>query len=186
MNVLDSYRIDFKNMKSEKLDFWFHLDDAFFQAVDGPEIKQGDLNAHLTVRKTTGAFECHIDITGTIQIVCDRCLDLTNLPINIDTLIKVRLGEEFDDDGEWITIPEEDDVFDLSWLLYEIVALEIPLQHVHEPGACNESMISALETHGATLREADEDEDEDLSEIKDEDKPIDPRWNELKKILDNN
>lgn len=184
MNALNSYRIDLKNMKSEKQEFWFHLDDAFFQAVEGPEIKSGDLKTYLLVRKTSGAFEFRIEVEGTIQIVCDRCLDLMDLPVQADTLIKVRLGEEYDDDGEWITIPEEDDFFDVSWLLYEIIALEIPLQHVHEPGACNESMISVLETHSATLK--DPETDETVTGETDKDKPIDPRWNELRKILDNN
>lgn len=184
MSTSNSYRIDLKNMKSEKQEFWFHLDDVFFQTVEGPEIKSGDLNAHLLVRKTSGAFEFHVDVEGIIQIQCDRCLDMMNLPVQTETLIKVRLGEEYDDDGEWITIPEEDDVFDVSWLLYEIIALEIPLQHVHEPGACNESMISALKTHGATL--GDSDADDSHAEEDDADRPIDPRWNELRKILDNN
>ena len=47
MDILNSYRIDLKNMKSEKEEFWFHLDDVFFQTVDGPEIKSGDLKVHL-------------------------------------------------------------------------------------------------------------------------------------------
>ena len=95
MSTLNSYRIDLKNMKSEKQDFWFHLDDVFFQTVDGPEIKSGDLKAHLLVRKTSGAFEFHIDVEGSIQIQCDRCLDMMNLPVQTETLIKVRLGEEY-------------------------------------------------------------------------------------------
>lgn len=184
MSTLNSYRIDLKNMKSEKQEFWFHLDDVFFQTVNGPEISSGDLDAHLLVRRTSGAFEFVIDVEGTVQIQCDRCLDMMDQPIQSESLIKVRLGEEYDDDGEWITVPEEDDVFDVSWLLYEIIALEIPLQHVHEPGACNESMISALETHCATRGDLEAD-DSQAGET-DEDKPIDPRWNELRKILDNN
>ena len=87
MDILNSYRIDLKNMKSEKEEFWFHLDDVFFQTVDGPEIKSGDLKAHLLVRRTSGAFEFHIDVEGTIQIPCDRCLDMMSLPVERNTMM---------------------------------------------------------------------------------------------------
>lgn len=33
MDILNSYRIDLKNMKSEKEEFWFHLDDVFFRLL---------------------------------------------------------------------------------------------------------------------------------------------------------
>ena len=58
----------------------------------------------------------------------------------------------------------------MAWLIYEFIALDIPIKHVHAPGKCNAAMIKALEEHSAT-RSSDEDG-----------AAVDPRWSELEKL----
>jgi len=60
------------------------------------------------------------------------------------------------------------------------------MKHVHAPGKCNKDMVSKLSKH---LRVSGDDEDDDdflEEDSSNEPQTIDPRWNELKKILDNN
>ena len=68
----------------------------------------------------------------------------------------------------------------------------IPMKHVHAPGKCNKAVTSKLSKH---LRTNADDDNEDSYEsvggndivVEEEtEEQIDPRWNELKKILDNN
>ncbi len=61
------------------------------------------------------------------------------------------------------------------------------MKHVHAPGKCNKDMVSKLSKH-LRVRGNDEDDMDDVEEDPTSDEPqaIDPRWNELKKILDNN
>ena len=73
---------------------------------------------------------------------------------------------------------------------YEFIALNIPMKHVHAPGKCNKGMVGKLSKH---LRiSADDEDDDDIAvelpegDISEGPQEIDPRWNELKKILDNN
>ena len=40
-------------------------------------------------------------------------------------------GDEYDDDGEMLTVPITEGTLDVSWLLYEFIALQIPMRHVH-------------------------------------------------------
>ena len=61
---------------------------------------------------------------------------------------------------------------------------------MHAPGKCNKGMVGKLSKH---LRTSGDDDDDDIAvelpeeEIGNEEpQEIDPRWNELKKILDNN
>ena len=68
--------------------------------------------------------------------------------------------------------------------------MAIPMKHVHAPGKCNKAMSSKLRKHLRTTPDEEEEdafipEDDVLTEEETE-TPIDPRWNELKKILDNN
>ena len=45
MDVLDSYKIDLKNMRTDVAEYQFALDDAFFEAVEGTLVKSGKADA---------------------------------------------------------------------------------------------------------------------------------------------
>ena len=59
------------------------------------------------------------------------------------------------------------------------------MKHVHAPGKCNKDMVSKLSKH-LRVSGDDEEEFEGMEDIVDGPREIDPRWNELRKILDNN
>ena len=65
------------------------------------------------------------------------------------------------------------------------------MKHVHAPGKCNKGMMGYLNKHLRTSADEEDEMDDFLDEEEMTDEPseareIDPRWNELKKILDNN
>lgn len=190
MDLLDNYKIDLKSMRTDRADYQFVLDNAYFEAVRGSEVERGQADVHLSVKKTAGAFELTFNIEGIIQIPCDRCLELMDQRIETVSVLKVKLGEEYADEGDIIVIPEYDGVLDVSWLIYEMIALEIPIKHVHEPGQCNGAMMGTLERLMTDFGDQDKEENTVTNhsdgEFSDNQRPIDPRWNELKKILDNN
>ena len=35
----------------------------------------------------------------------------------------------------------------IAWFLYEFIALNIPMKHVHAPGKCNKGMVGKLSKH---------------------------------------
>jgi uncharacterized metal-binding protein YceD (DUF177 family) len=51
--------------------------------------------------------------------------------------------------------------------------LAVPIQHVHQPGDCNDAMMRVLSEHSAA-RSSDADAKQE----------IDPRWEKLKGLLD--
>jgi uncharacterized metal-binding protein YceD (DUF177 family) len=61
-------------------------------------------------------------------------------------------------------------VLDIAWFIYEAIALAVPIQHVHQPGDCNDAMMRVLSEHSAA-RSSDADAQE-----------IDPRWEKLKSL----
>ena len=119
------------------------------------------------------------------MVICDRCLDEMEQPIETTDRLKVKLGAEYSEEDDMVIVPEEEGYINVAWFIYEFIALSIPMKHVHAPGKCNKDMENKLSKH---LRvSGDEEEDEDFFvESADEPQTIDPRWNELKKILDNN
>ena len=172
-------------MLTDTAEYKYQLGNQFFLDLDAPEVQKGQVNVTLKVRKTSGVYQLNFHTEGKVVVICDRCLDEMEQIIESDDRLKVKLGEEYDETDDLVIVPEEDGYINVAWFIYEFIALSIPMKHVHAPGKCNKDMVNKLSKH---LRVSeDEVEDEDFFvEPTDEPQAIDPRWNELKKILDNN
>ena len=171
MNSLESLKIDLKGLKDEKTSLEFTLDDTYLEALDGADVKKGSLHVSVSIRKATGFFEFNFHTDGEIVIPCDRCLDDMTLPVDTDNCLIVKLGSVYSEEDDVIVVPENEGILDMAWLIYEFVALVIPIRHVHAPGKCNPAMTQALEELSA-----DRSSDEESTQ------PIDPRWEKLKAL----
>lgn len=139
MNKLDNYKVDLNGVSYEGVSLQWTLDDSFFSAVQGLEVQQGSVSAVLRVKRSTQVtFEVEYDINGVVSVQCDRCLECMEQPVQAQGAVRVRLGDEDEDDGEVITVNERRGILDLSWFLYEATALAIPMRHVH-PGCEQEN-----------------------------------------------
>ena len=171
MNSLESLKINLKGLKDEETSLEFTLDDTYFEALDGADVKKGSLHVSVSIRKATGFFEFNFHTDGEIVIPCDRCLDDMALPVDTDNCLIVKLGSVYSEEDDVIVVPENEGILDMTWFIYEFVALVIPIRHVHAPGKCNPAMTQALEELSA-----DRSSDEESSQ------PIDPRWAKLKDL----
>ena len=171
MNSLESLKIDLKGLKDEETSLEFTLDDTYLEALDGADVKKGSLHVSVSIRKATGFFEFNFHTDGEIVIPCDRCLDDMTLPVDTDNCLIVKLGSVYSEEDDLIVVPENEGILDMAWLIYEFVALVIPIRHVHAPGKCNPAMTQALEELSSD-RSSDEESNQ----------PIDPRWAKLKDL----
>ena len=171
MCSLERFKIDLKGLKAEVTTLEFDLDNGFFDALDQTEVEGGALHVSLSIRKASGFFELLFHTVGTIDIPCDRCLDLMEQPIETDNRLTVKLGSTPSEDDDTVIVDEDEGMLDTSWLIFEFVALAIPIQHVHATGKCNPAMTKALEELSA-----DRSGDEESTQA------IDPRWEKLLKL----
>ena len=189
MEKLDTYKIDLKGMQSDACTYKFTLDDQFFALIDAPEVQKGEVHVSLNVKRLSQSFELNFQTDGTVKVLCDRCLDEMDQPVHsIDKLI-VKFGDEYsEEEDNLVIIPENDGVINVVWFMYEFIALAIPIKHVHAEGECNKEMSEKL---GDLLCSSSDDEEDYLEAGSnkvgnDGEALIDPRWNELKRLLDNN
>ena len=168
MCSLEQFKINLKGLTDEVTALDYDLDDQFFEALDGSEVKQGTLHVSVSIRKTSGFFEFQFHTEGTVTVTCDRCLDDMEQPIEANNRLVVKLGAAYSEEDDVITVLEDEGILDTSWLIYEFVVLAIPIKHVHAPGKCNPAMSQVLEELSAD-RSSDEASDQ----------PIDPRWSKL-------
>lgn len=180
-------------MRTDTAKYEFLLDNLFFANIDGPEVQKGKVNVVLFVKRTPHAFELNFQTEGVVWIPCDRCLEDMEQPVNSTDKLLVKFGYKYAEEGDnLIVIPEEEGEINVAWFMYEFVALAIPMKRVHAPGKCNKAMAGKLNKH---LRITSDEESEEIYSVEGEtddlkneetESQIDPRWEKLKKILDNN
>ena len=171
MSGLESLRIDLKGLHEGVNVFESDLDDEFFEALDSQEVHGGQLHVSLSIRKTSGFYDLTSHISGVVSVACDLCLDDMEQAVESDNRLVVKLGSEDSIEDDVVTVDENEGILDTSWLIYEFIALAIPIKHVHAPGKCNSAMTQKLEELSGAVRSGEE-----------EDREIDPRWEALKKL----
>lgn len=172
MGSLEPFKIDLKGLEEGDTKLVFHLDDSYFEAIDAPEVQRGELRTDLSIHRVGGFFELDFHTVGTIQVPCDLCLEDMAQSIDTRNKLVVKFGEDYIEDDDLVTVPENEGVVDVSWFIYEFVELAIPFKHAHESGECDPAMLQLLKAHSAT-EGAHGDNAEDN---------MDPRWAGLEKI----
>lgn len=172
MCSLTNFDIDLKSLKDAETLFSYHLNDGFFEALDASELEKGDVEAEVVVRRTTDSlFELDFTVEGDVVVLCDRCLDEMTQAVEGNGRLIARFGTEESDDDDLVVVDENSGVLNIAWYIYEIIALAIPIKHVHAPGKCNRAMMEMLSEHSATRSSGGVEE-----------KPVDPRWSALQNL----
>ena len=171
MGSLEHFKIDLKGLTDELTQLEFDLDKDYFEALDETDVDNGALHVSLSIRKASGFFELLFHTVGTVDVVCDRCLDLMEQPIETDNRLVVKLGSTVPEDDDVVMVDEDEGILDTSWLIYEFIALAIPIKHVHAPGKCNSAMMQKLDELSNAARSSEEEAG-----------TVDPRWEKLKNL----
>ena len=155
--------------------FEFEIGDEFFEKFEESEIKEGSLIAYIEIEKRSSHSDVLIKISGSVRVSCDRCLEMFLYPIECENKLLVKFGVKWDDnDPDIITVPADEHELNIKQYLYEFIYLALPIKRTHSEdkngnNICNPDMIKVLKQH-----------------IVNEEKVSDPRWDELKKLLNKN
>ena len=174
---MSKYNIAFKGLSEGLHEFDFKTDDKFFEHIEGSLVNKGDVIINVILEKRSTFIKLHFKIKGWVELICDRCLDNYQQKVKHKTEIFVKFGKQEFEEGEniiWVSTEEHN--INLAQLIYEFIILSIPLKHIHPKNKngerdCNKEMLEKLKnyTHSENVEE----------------NTIDPRWNALK-ILNNN
>ena len=169
---LETLKIDLKGLNEGVNYLEFDLDDTYFKAIDALEVSQGKVRVLLDITRTgNDFFTLDFHETGVVMVPCDICLDPMEQSIEITQRLEVKLGTENSEEDDLVMVAEDEGILDITWYLYEFIALAIPIKHVHAPGKCNPAMVRALEEYSATRSGQEGNET-----------PMDPRWEALLKL----
>ena len=172
MDKLRNYDVSFSGLKTGKHEFRFETDKEFFQLFDTEqEFTNPKIAVDVLLDRHSTFLEFEIKVSGTVELVCDITNENFEYPIENQIKVLVKFGEEYDDSKEdVITIPTGDHAFNVAQLIYENVALSIPMKKV-SPNVSDEDL--------AILDKFSPKEDE-------EEQNSDPRWDALKNLKNKN
>lgn len=185
------YKLPLKSLPAGTHAFEYHLGKVFFENMESADIHNADLTVELNVTVKHDLYILDFKITGTITLICDRCLDDLVMPVDTEYHINVKYGDDYNDESDdLLVIPESDNYLNVAYMLYDTVALTVPIKHVHPMGKCNRQMSQMLKKHRANPIDEDAEIEEQLIEEMDDmdagsgGRPTDPRWDALKGLAD--
>lgn len=170
----NKYDVEFKGLKEGLHEFEFEADNKFFEHFEESLVDNGEILIKVVLEKRSSFIKLHINVTGWLELNCDRCLENYQQEISNETEMFVKFSENEFDDGEniiWVN-PEEHHI-NLAQIIYEYITLSIPLRHVHPKNKngkrdCNKEMLKKLKNY---MHPENEDK---IS--------TDPRWDALRKL----
>lgn len=191
MGKFTEYSVPLKSLSEGTHQFEYHLGKQFFTNMESADIHDAELTVSLTVTHKHDLYKLAFVISGTVTLICDRCLDDLIMPIEASYDLNVKYGDDYNDDNDdLLIIPGSDNSLNVAYMIYDTASLAVPMKHVHPMGKCNSAMSAILRKHRAR-RPGDEDAEMeenliDEMETMDSDAPADPRWDSLRKLSGNN
>lgn len=176
---LKEYDISFVGLKQGKHLFEYEIDKAFFDLFDYQEFNDVHQKVAIVFDKKSNLLELSFKNEGTINVNCDITNEPFDLPVQGKLHLVVKFGEEFnDEDEELLVIPNGEHQINVAQYIYEMIVLSVPSKRIHpgvEEGIFHPEILEKLDELAPREHEVIENEAE-----------IDPRWNGLKKLLNNN
>lgn len=168
MKLLRNYDIDISELNLGQHEFHFQVDNRFFELFDYSLLDRGDLKVQVVLDKKISFISMDFNISGSIELVCDRSLDRFDYELKRRHELVLKYGEEAQElSDEADMIPYNTQRINVAHYIYEFISVDIPMKKLH-PRYGNEtiedqiiySSLDGLEETATT----------------------DPRWSELKKL----
>lgn len=178
MKELTQFKIPLSGLKQGRHQFLYDIDKMFFTYFDYDEFWDAILKLDVELIKSSTSLALKLHVEGEIGVQCYVTNESYMQPIKDTYEFVVRYGDEYNDEQENILIiPHGSIEVDIKQYVYETILLSVPARLVH-PGLEDGSLQSDIKDILDDLRVDAPSEDEE-----DFDDDIDPRWDELKKLL---
>ena len=175
---IENLSVDFVKLTDGHHEFDYDLDKTFFEHFGNHDILDANLLIELDIEKHGDLIVADLFTSGTMNITCDRCLTEIGLPIEAEFKIIYHLNSEHtlenevvnDLNSDVIYLKPQDYSFNITQAVYESTLIALPMVKncddlIDKP--CDQLMLDKIDgiNQGSTQ--------------------LDPRWEKLKNILNN-
>ena len=105
VNYLKEFRISFRGLSVGNHSYNWEIHKKFFEALENADIEDSKLNVELLLEKQDRMMILNFIIRGEVQVLCDRCLEVLFLPVDIDEKYYVKFGSEKKEESESECLP---------------------------------------------------------------------------------
>lgn len=166
--------IPFSGLKLGKHEFEYEIDNTFFESFGYQEFNGAQIKVTAILNKMNNMMELELDSEGNVNVDCDVTGEAFDQSIASELKLVIKFGETYDDENDEILIlPHGEYQFNIAQYVYEMLVLAVPQKRVH-PGVLDGSLQSDV---------LDKLEELQPKEKKESSENIDPRWDDLKKLL---
>jgi len=182
VKFLKAYEVGIIRLKEGRHEFSFPVNNGFFDCFEGNGIlSKGKLLATVVLQKDAKLIEAEIRIAGTVELTCDRSLEIFDYPLTSTQKVLYKYGpEEMEINEDIYMITRDTPVVNFAQLIYEFILLAVPAKKIH-PDYLGEMDEDDYQDEGKLVYVSDGeslDDDENTPDNTDSD----PRWEILKKL----
>jgi len=171
LGTVGGYRVNIAGLSNDVHTFQYEIDDAFFGQYGRDLVSGGSFHADVVLDKTESMITVGFEIHGRAMLICDRCLEPFDYPIDLHKAVIFKFGELDEEISDEIVNIRRDTIqLEIGQYIYEFISLEVPMKKLH-PRFRDEE----LPGEGKIVYTSGE-------EPEPPDEPTDPRWDILKKL----
>lgn len=176
MKARRAFDIHIFNLANGDHDYHFEVSDSFFELFENEMFRTGNLTADVSLQKSDSMIQMTFKVEGTLELTCDRSLDLFDHTVSFENTMIFKFGEEEKELSEDVMVILNDtQTINVSDLLFEFIGLQVPMKKLHprfqeEENDDNEGIMvySSIADDPTTEEQQEED--------------VDPRWAALKDL----
>jgi uncharacterized metal-binding protein YceD (DUF177 family) len=174
--ILSKYDINIHGLEEKRYTYNFEGGNEFFGAFEQSLITNGQFEAIVKLNKNSSMIQLDFEITGTVELTCDRSLELFDEPIDVSERYIYKFGDRYEEISDEIEmIPQGTATVNIAQHIYDFICVSLPMKKLH-PRFRDEE----IDEEGLLLYSTDKET------VEEKEQEIDPRWAALNKLRMNN
>lgn len=171
-SILNTFKIDIFRLENKQYLHEFEGNDDFFEALDQELIQKGNFKAIVVLNKNETMIQMMYKITGSVELTCDRSLDLFDFPVDITQKMILKFSDHNEEiTEELVLIDRNTQYINVAQDIFDFIGLQIPIKKLHPRFIKDEVTYDSLmkKFEDEYIDEDDLDNDDDLDFDDDDD-----------------
>ena len=162
-SILNTFKIDIFRLENKQYLHEFEGNNDFFEALDQELIQKGNFKATVVLNKNETMIQMMYHITGSVELTCDRSLDLFDFPVDITQKMILKFSDHNEEiTEELMLIDRNTQYINVAQDIFDFIGLQIPIKKLHprfiKDEVTYESLMKKFEDE---YKEEEKDIDED-------------------------
>lgn len=168
MNYHREFEIAWQGLKTGLHDYKYEVNDRVLAELgyEHPDFENLESVVDLKFEKENSFFLLQFEVTGKVDVSCDRCGDFFPLQLWDEYKLVVKLTDSVEkalemsehEEGDVVFIPRSETVINIFEWVYEFIMLSLPIQKIHPDLAdgssgCNKEALKLLEKMNESAEE---------------------------------